>query len=59
MRLHGLGHQIQKLVASGRLQIRPIISAVVSPEKAPEVYARLADDPQAPLGVVFDWRQVR
>ena len=48
-----------KLVASGRMQVRPIISEVVSPEKAPEVYARLADDPQAPLGVVFDWRQVR
>ena len=48
-----------KLVAAGRMQVRPIISDVVSPEKAPEVYARLADDPNAPLGVVFDWSQIR
>ncbi len=47
-----------KLVAAGRMQVRPIISEVVSPEKAPEVYARLADDPNAPLGVVFDWRHI-
>ena len=47
-----------KLVAAGKMQVRPIISEVVSPEKAEEVYARLANDPQAPLGIVFDWRHV-
>lgn len=48
-----------KLVAAGKMRVRPVISEVVSPEKAPEVYARLADDPDAPLGVVFDWGQLK
>ncbi|MDW7657720.1 MAG: zinc-binding alcohol dehydrogenase [Bacillota bacterium] len=43
------------LMATGRLQVKPIISEVVSPRLAGQVYARLAADPKAPLGVVFDW----
>lgn len=48
-----------KLVAAGRLKIRPLISEIVSPERAPEVYACLADDPKVPLGIVFDWAKIR
>jgi len=48
-----------KLVAAGKMQVRPVISDVASPERAPEVYARLANDPDAPLGVVFDWTQMK
>ena len=44
------------LIASGRLQVRPIVSEVVSPAQAAPIYARLAADPQAPLGIVFDWQ---
>ena len=44
------------LIASGRLKVRPIVSEVVSPAKAGPIYARLAADPQAPLGIVFDWQ---
>lgn len=47
-----------KLLAAGRLQVRPIVSEVVSPADAPAVYSRLADDPQPPLGVVFDWSKL-
>lgn len=46
-------------LAAGRLQVRPIISEVVSPERAPAIYARLAADPQPPLGIVFDWQELR
>lgn len=46
-------------LAAGRFAIRPMISEVVSPATAPEVYRRLAEDPHPPLGVVFDWSQVR
>lgn len=46
-------------LAAGRLQVRPIISEVVSPELAPAVYTRLAEDPHPPLGIVFDWRMIR
>jgi len=48
-----------KLVAAGKMRVRPIISEVVSPEKAPEVYSRLAEDKNPPLGIVFDWKQIR
>ena len=47
------------LIAAGRLQVKPIISEIVSPEQAPAIYARLAGEKQPPLGIVFDWRQVR
>jgi threonine dehydrogenase-like Zn-dependent dehydrogenase len=47
------------LIEAGRLQVSSMISEVVSPADAPKVYARLAEDPCAPLGIVFDWRQVQ
>ena len=47
---------ILRLLGSGRIQISPLCSSVVSPARAPEVYTRLAKDPSFPLGVVFDWR---
>ena len=47
------------LLGAGRLQVRPIISEVVSPASAPQVYGRLADDPRPPLGIVFDWSLLR
>jgi len=46
-----------KLVEAGKLQVRSLISEVVSPQAATEVYSRLAECPNPPLGVVFDWRQ--
>ncbi len=45
-------------IGAGRLQVRPIISEVVSPESAHAVYKRLADEKHPPLGIVFDWRQL-
>jgi len=47
------------LIAAGRLRVRPIISEVVSPERAPAIYARLAEEKHPPLGIAFDWEQVR
>ncbi len=47
------------LIGAGRLKVRPIISEVVSPATAGQVYGRLADDPHPPLGIVFDWGLVR
>ena len=48
-----------KLVAAGKLQTRPLISEIVSPEVAHDVYARLAETKNPPLGIVFDWSKVR
>ena len=48
-----------KLVAAEKLQTRPLISEIVSPEAANDVYARLAETKNPPLGIVFDWQKIR
>ena len=47
------------LIAAGKMQVRPMISEVVSPECAPSVYDRLAHDKNPPLGIAFDWSKLR
>jgi len=47
------------LIGADKLQVRPIISELVSPERAPAIYARLAEEKHPPLGVIFDWSRVR
>ena len=49
---------ILSLIAAGRIEVSPIVSRVLSPEDAPEVYDALCDDPHFPMGTVFDWRKV-
>ena len=49
---------ILKLLAAGRIQTAPIISRVVSPADAPEIFKQLCEDPMFPIGTVFDWKQV-
>ena len=48
-----------KLVAAGKLQTRPLISEIVSPEAAHAVYARLAETKNPPPGIIFDWNKIR
>ena len=48
---------ILDLISRGRLQVSPIVSRVVLPENAPEIYDQLCDDPKFPIGTVFDWRE--
>lgn len=47
---------ILALLAAGRIQVRPLVSRVVKPQQAPEIYTQLCDDPLFPMGTVFDWR---
>lgn len=49
---------ILDLIASGRVQVAPIVSRVVSPEDAHEIFNQLCDDPAFPMGTVFDWRSI-
>lgn len=49
---------ILNLLGAGRIQVAPIISRVVSPVDAPEIYNELCDDPHFPMGTVFDWRDI-
>lgn len=49
---------ILDLIAAGRVQVAPIVSRVVSPHTAPQIFDQLCDDPLFPIGTVFDWRDV-
>ena len=49
---------ILDLLGAGRIQVAPIISRIVSPTDAPEIYNQLCDDPLFPMGTVFDWRNI-
>ncbi len=46
------------LIGAGRLRVLPIISQIASPEEAPGIYDRLANDKSFPLGVMFDWKKL-
>lgn len=47
-----------KLVGAGKMQVRPLISEIVSPAKAHEIYAMLATTKNPPLGIVFNWKDL-
>lgn len=47
---------ILDMISAGRLDVRSIVSRVVKPEAAPEVFTQLCDDKNFPIGTVFDWR---
>lgn len=49
---------ILDLLSAGRIQVAPIVSRVVSPTEAPEIFRQLCDDPEFPMGTVFDWREI-
>lgn len=50
---------ILDMIASKRIQVKPIISRVVSPTEAPRIYNELCYDKNFPLGTVFDWRSIQ
>ncbi|MHC4884718.1 MAG: zinc-binding dehydrogenase [Planctomycetota bacterium] len=43
-------------IEDGRLSLRPLISHVVNPDRAEEVYQGLLTQPDRYTGVAFDWR---
>lgn len=43
------------LISRGRLKVAPIVSRIVSPKQATEIYNQLCDDKDFPMGTVFDW----
>ena len=50
---------ILNMIAAGRVKVAPIVSRIVSPKDAPEIYNQLCDDPAFPMGTVFDWREIQ
>jgi NADPH:quinone reductase-like Zn-dependent oxidoreductase len=50
---------IRQLLLTGKLRGKELISEVVSPEAAPEVYEDLLGAKRDLLGVIFDWNRLR
>ena len=50
---------VLKLIKGGRLDFKAMISEIHSPEAASEVFARLANDREFPIGVLFDWSALK
>lgn len=46
---------LMELMKLGRLPAVSLVSEIRSPEEAPAVYQRLAEEKNPPLGVVYDW----
>ena len=51
-------HTFFKYLSTGRIKIKPLISAVHDPADVNAVYNSLVDQQNPPLGVLFDWRNV-
>lgn len=49
---------ILDLIERKRIEVLPIVSRVESPQNASEIYNELCDDPNFPMGTVFDWRDL-
>ena len=49
---------ILDLIAAHRIKVAPLVSHVVSPARATDIYNQLCDDADFQPGTVFDWRLV-
>ncbi len=49
---------ILDMISTGRIDMRSIISRVVSPETCREIFTQLCEDKNFPLGTIFDWRKI-
>ncbi len=47
---------ILNMIKMNRIQVKPIVSRVVKPETAPQIYDELVNSSDFPMGTVFDWR---
>ena len=48
---------VLNLIKGKRLNFKDMISVIYSPSEAGEVYTRLANDKNFPIGVLFDWER--
>jgi threonine dehydrogenase-like Zn-dependent dehydrogenase len=49
---------ILDLISAKKIKVKPMISRVVKPETAPQIYKELCENKEFPMGTVFDWRNV-
>lgn len=50
-----LAAEMLRLIESEKLRVAPLISRTIAPEEMAATYARLADEPDPPTGVLVDW----
>lgn len=50
---------IMRLISNKRLSLLPLVSEIADPTNCPAVYDRLLNDPEFPLGVLFDWSLIK
>ncbi len=49
---------ILEMIARKRIDVLSIVSRVENPENAPAIFDELCDNPEFPIGTVFDWRNM-
>ena len=49
---------LMRMCRMGRIDLKQMVAETRSPEDAPEVYTRLATDPNFPVTVQFDWTRL-
>lgn len=49
---------ILQLIKGKRVDVASIVSMILTPHDAPEIFNRLANDRNFPLGVLFDWSKL-
>lgn len=49
---------VMRLIQGGRLNFKDMILEIHTPDEAPTVYDRLANDKNFPIGVLFDWTKL-
>ncbi len=47
---------ILDMISTKRLDVKSIVSRIVKPETAPDIYTELCENKEFPMGTVFDWR---
>ncbi len=47
---------ILDMITTDRINVKSMVSRVVKPEEAPQIYTELCNNKDFPLGTVFDWR---
>ena len=47
---------ILDMLSTKRLDVKSIVSRIVKPETAPDIYTELCENKEFPMGTVFDWR---
>jgi threonine dehydrogenase-like Zn-dependent dehydrogenase len=49
---------ILDLLSAKKIKVLPVVSRVLNPNEAPQIYTQLCEDKNFPIGTVWDWRNL-